>query len=243
MSRLLELGTIVTRAQQRADRENDGHISAAEWKSLVSEQYGDLYSVVAESGLRHFETTSTITSTGALYYTLPADHLSTVGIARILATTSMGAPPADVPSRFGLELREAMAQEHSLVSGATGEARYYAIVGENIWLYPTPPSGQTYQLRYIPQAPDLADGADDDEIDVVTPDGEAFLLWGVAVKARAKSDENVELAIMEREAARARLTEWAVMRAFHQPRRRIVDEGPGWDFSGGPDDGDWRWGR
>lgn len=232
MSRLVALSTLVERCQKRCDLEEEEHVSAAEWKELISEQYGDLYSVVAESGLRHFESTYTITSTGALYYALPADHLATVAIARILASTG------GTPSRFGNDLREIMAQEQSRASGQTGEARRYAVIANNVWLYPAPPSGHTYQLRYVAQSPQLGAAVDATEVDLVTPDGEAFLIWGVAVKALAKSESDTRVAALERDQAKARFKEWTILRALHQPRRKVVldDELDGSLL----DDSDWR---
>lgn len=232
MPRRLEMGTVVERCQRRADLENDGHISAAEWLALISEQYGELYALVAETGLRYFEYTSTLTTTGAAYVSEPSDHLATVRIDYLVNGTTTGERRA---------LDELMAQEQPRWSGrtASNEARAFALVDDRIYLYPTPPSGQSYEILYIPQPPDLSTFASDDCVDVVTPDGEAFLIWGVAVKALAKSESNVQLAIAEREAARERLVAWATMRAFNQPRRRISGE-----FDGplsGYDPADWRW--
>jgi hypothetical protein len=214
MPRRFAMSTLVTRCKQRADRENDDHISASEWKTLISEQYGDLFQVVAESGLRYFEYTSTLTATGAAYVSEPADHLSTVRIDYLADGTTTGTRRP---------LTEIMAQEQPYVSGQTGsEARYYALVDDRIYLYPTPPTGQSYEIVYIPQAPSLAAYADADTVDLVTADGELFLIWGVAVKALAKSESDVRLALSERDQARQRLLEWATLRAFNQPRRRFV---------------------
>jgi hypothetical protein len=37
MPRLMQMGTIVERARQRADKVHDDHIEEAEWKSYVDE--------------------------------------------------------------------------------------------------------------------------------------------------------------------------------------------------------------
>lgn len=206
------MGTLVTRCKQRCDLENDEHIPSAEWKSLISEQYGDLWSIVAAAGLRYWETESTITATGAASYAEPDDHLATVGLDFV---DSAG---------HRRPLDEIMVQERHRWIGLTGEAFAYALVDDAIVLYPKPASG-TYKLLYIPQPPDLSAFADGDAVDVVTPDGESFLLWGTAVKALAKSETDVNLAMAEREQARVRLQEWANMRSFNQPRRRIVRDG------------------
>jgi len=231
MPRRYQLTELVTRCKRRADLENSDHIAAAEWKALVSEGYGELFQTVADAGLQYFEYTSTIATTGAAYYDEPTDHLATISLERIINAAGS--------RRI---IREIMAQERARWAGRVGsEAIVFALVDDRIYLYPTPPSGQTYELLYIPQAPDLTAYDDTDLVDVVNAEGEAFLIWGVAVKAMSKGESNVQLAIAEREAARQRLHEWAVVRAFNQPRRRVVDD---FDVSDVPlSEGDWRWNR
>lgn len=215
MPRRFTMSDLVVKCQRRADKENDDHIAAAEWKALISEQYGDVYSVVAGTGMQYFQHTSTIATTGASYYDEPADHLSTVALDRIVDSAGTRR-----------SLQEIMAQERARFAGRSGsEARVFALVDDRIYLYPTPPSGQTYELLYIPQPPDLGSYADADVVDLVTPDGEAFLVWGVAVKALSKGEGDVRLALAERDAARGRLLEWAAERSINEPRRIIVDSG------------------
>jgi hypothetical protein len=56
MPRLIEMGDLIRRCQQRADKVGDDHIGGddtTEWHSLISEVYGaDVYCVVAESAGR-----------------------------------------------------------------------------------------------------------------------------------------------------------------------------------------------
>lgn len=105
----------------------------------------------------------------------------------------------------------------------TGDrARFYALVDDKIYLYPTPPTGQVYTLRYVPQPPDLTTFAGDDCVDVVTPDGHDFLIWSVSVRACGKTEADPSLAIREREAARERFEKSVQLRALTAPRRRIV---------------------
>ncbi len=224
MPRRMTMLALRTRCKQRADKENDPHISDPEWNSLISEQYGDLYSVVAQSGLRYFETTHTITATVAARYDEPDDHLATVGVDFVIGTAGQVRP-----------LMEIMAQEQPAWSGQVGEARAYTLIDDQILLFPKPTSG-TYTLRYIAQPPDLSSYVDADILDVVTADGEGFIVWGAAVKALSKSESDVRLAMAEREAARGRLAEWAALRAFNSPRRRTVF-GDDSDF----DAADWRY--
>lgn len=231
MPRRFTMATLRTRCQQRCDKEHDGSIGTSEWNALISEAFGELWNVVAESGLRYWEQTSTLTASGAASYDEPDDILALIGIDLLEEGTTTG------PRR---SLDEIMIQERSRWAGMTGEARCYALADDQLYLFPNPSSG-VYEWIYIPQSPDLSTYNDNDVVDVVTPEGERFLIWCVAVKALAKSESDVQLAIVERDSARERLREWAVMRAFSAPRRRIVVDGP--DYFGGPrDDADW-WNR
>lgn len=222
MPRLLLMGTAVTRCQQRANMEGDDSIAPAEWKSLISEVYGELYEEVADSGARYFETESTDTTTGAAYIDEPADQLSLVDNLEVLI---------DSAGRLR-RLKPLAAQERALYAGRSGEARRYAMIDDRIYLYPTPATGTQITLRYIPQSPDLSGYADGEAMDVVTAAGEAFLIWGVCLIGKSKDERFVDLASDQKEKARVRLQQWARNRAFHESPRRFVDDD---DIA----DGDW----
>jgi hypothetical protein len=216
MPRNLTMGDVLLRCQQRADKVGDDHIGGddtAEWQRLISEVYGDLFSVVAETGLRYFEYTATLTTDGTAYVDEPADMLSTIRLDYVPTTGQRR------------ELAELMQAEQPAMSNQIGtEARAYALVDDRIYLYPTPPTGQTYELLYIPQAPDLSTFASDDCIDVVNSYGEAFLIWGVAALALTKAKQDASQCFAMQDQYRERLSDWAVSRAFSNPRRRIVTD-------------------
>lgn len=213
MPRTQTLSTIRTRCKRRADLENSAHISDVEWNALISEQYGELYEIVAGTGLRYFETTHTITADGSASYDEPDDHGKTVGLDRVESDGTRYA------------LRPLMAQERTRYDTATRtHAAEYAIVDDLIYLYPRPDSG-TYELIYIAQPPDISAYADGDMIDMVCIYGEAFLVWGVTVKALSKSESNVQLAMMERDRNGQKLLEWAAERDANEPRRRVLEDG------------------
>lgn len=209
MPRRMTYTTALARVRQRADIEGDDHIADTELSAMMSAAYGEVYQEVANSGHRYWETTHTITADGSDSYDEPDDHLATIQLERVDASDR----------RYPLD--EIMAQERHLYAGQSGgEATLWCLVDDQIFLFPKPSSG-TYELTYIPQCPDLATYAGSDLFDVVTPDGEELFLWGSAVKALSKKSRDVRLAIAEREAARARLQQWAALRAFNGPRRRI----------------------
>jgi len=183
-----------TRIQRRCDKESDPSVQTPEWNALISEQYGELWSIVAQTGLRYFETVATYTTTGALYVTEPSDHYETVDVRRVY------------PNGTRSSLSEAMEQEVAQLQGVPGDAYKYSLIDDRLYLYPTPPAGQVYEMLYVPQPTDLSTYTDGSVVDVVTPDGEAFIVWGVSIKAMHKSESDVSLAVMEREAARIRFS-------------------------------------
>lgn len=216
MPRSYTLNDLIQRAQRRCDMEDDPAIEPDEWAKLISEAYGELYTVVFESGLEYFERALPVTSTGSQTIGEPVDHLSTVQVLYLV----------DATTRRYVALRELMAQERSIVSGMTSAsssfARAFALVDRLIYLYPTPPAGQVYEIRYVPQPPEFT-APSDVQVDVVTPDGLAFLLWNVAVMAGAKIEIDPSLAMSRLEAARDRFTTSVQLRALNAPRRRILD--------------------
>lgn len=234
MPKKLLMGDIVLRAQRRSDMEKSSPLSIPEWKSLVSEQYGELYSIVAKSSWRYFESASTITATGAASYPVPSDHDMHIGVDRVVDTT--GRTEA---------LGEVGVHERNAFSGQTGDARVFAVIGQNIVLGPRPLNG-TYIFTYVPQAPDISSISDTTEVDVVTADGEAFLIWGIAAKALPKTESSTVSAVEEREQARARLEQDCVLRSIANPRRRVVVHHPldalgyGYDDPFANDPASWR---
>ena len=221
MARSFTLSTLVTRAKQRAEMENASFISDPEWKGIISSAYAELYSILVASGMRYFESVDSVATDGNSAYALPADFLASIGVDYVVNAQG---------ERRALE--ELMVQERNYTAGVTGagESFAYALVGANLELYPTPPSGQTYEHRYVPQPADLSEAADGTSVDVVTPDGEQFLIWYAAVMALSKEESDVQVAMAERERFRQRVEEWAVMRALNSPRRPIVgDDDSYWD--------------
>lgn len=213
MSRLVQTGKLVSRSQRRCDKENDPSIAGDEWKELVSEAWGELYEAVAETGLRHFESTQAINANGAASYALPADHLSTIGVDLVAADGTR------------TQLRELMVQERNRYAGKTGTASYWSEAGSNLILYPKPAAG-SYELLYIPQAADISGNLDATTVDVVCAAGERFVIWAVAVKAGFKSQEQLADAVRERDQALAAAVNWATKRALNSARRIVVDDDP-----------------
>jgi len=215
MSRNVSMGTLVTSCQREADAEGDPSIAPPEWKRWISQQYAALYSIVVNAGLRYFEATNIFAANGATSYSLPADHDEYIGVDRAV----------DLASDNWTELGEIMVQERNRYGGFTGDATGFAVVGQGVMLYPRPTTG-TYRLVYVPQSPDISSLADSSNVDVVTGDGEALLVWGVAVRGIGKLRRDPSLAMTERNMAEARFSEDVKRRALVNPRRRVVVRPP-----------------
>lgn len=225
MPRLVEMGVIEARCQRRADLEGDDHIEHEEWLEIISEAYGELYSIVSDVARRYFERSSTLTTDGNSYVSEPSAHQSTIGLWYMPST---GRP---------YRLRELDPAQYDRWANRTGSyAERYEFIDDRLYLYPTPPTGQDYVMRYIPQAPDLSGFASDDCVDVVTAEGEAFLIWGAVVKAKSKSESDVRLAVIERDRMAEKVRDWAINRSMTEPRRMHVD----FDDDDPADPAEWR---
>ncbi len=212
MSRLVTLGVIVTRARQRAGRENDDSFGSNECKGLVSELYAELHAALKP--FRYYETEATITATGAASYAIPAAHGETAAIYRVLDAAGALTPLRPLPE-----------QHRPRYAGRTGEATRYALIGETIVLYPTPASG-TYKHVYTPQPTDLSSSSDSTNVDLVCIDGEKFVLWGVASLMRHKGDSDQQRSVMERDKALEGVQFWASQRYALDNRERVsADDG------------------
>lgn len=219
MPRPLPMIEIVRRCLRRVDLpDTGGPFTLPEVKSLVSEQYGQLYSHVVQSGMYYFYATETIIASGASSYPLPEDHDCTVGVDRTVDATGRTE-----------QLDELMVQERDILAGEIGDARYYAMVGQSIVLFPRPSTG-TYTHIYVPQSPDLSSLADASPVDLVTADGETLMIYGVAVKLSAKTELDPRMLIDERNAAEQRFVVDVGKRALVNPRRRIVRSTPFQDW-------------
>jgi len=165
-------------------------------------------------------------------YPLPVDMLTLLGVDYLVNSTT------GERSR----LRWIMHPHRNLWTGDTGaHAAAFSLEGQYIRLYPPGASGEVYYMIYVPQAPDLVHENDNYQVDVVTADGENFLLWGAAVTALQSRRQDVSGALAERERARSRVVNWAQNRVAGESRYQVVDDE--YDEPWAYDAGDWRWNR
>lgn len=206
MPRSVTIANLITRVRQAADLENDTHVSDAEMQTRLSEMVGEMQALVSSCGLAYFKSEATISLTT---FAIPADHLATIGVAY-----------EDSAGRRR-PLTEIMEQERNNWVGATGEAQVYILNAQTIELYPVPSTG-TYKHTYVPQPTDIGSSATSTTVDLVTPDGEAFVVEGMCAKVLRKSETDTQGYILARNEARERLKDWAMARSLNTPRRLVV---------------------
>ena len=224
MARNFTIAALITKGRRRCGQENRDLLSAAEWQDELSTICSEFQGLIVDSGSRVFETEQTITADGSAGYDLPADFLAEVGVDRLIGTRREHLTPL-------------LVQERNHTSGSTGDARFYSLVGDQIRLFPNPASG-TYYLVYAPQCPDYTVIADTTEIDVITPAGENYFTWSLALAGGVKEESDLTPYYEKQvEKYRARIEKWAMQRMLTAPIRRYVEYGsPDNPF---PDD----WGR
>lgn len=213
MAHTLTLGSLVTLCRQRCGNDLSGPLDDPEYKSLISEVYGELHAMTAEKGARYFQTEATITTTGAVTYALPSNHLDTIGVDRILSgTTGLRAPVYGPISP----------QERTRLMGLSGPASRFGIEGANLALYPVPPSG-TYMHLYVPQPTDYSTSVDTTSIDLLNIYGRKFVIWAVASIAQHKGTDSQQRAVDEAAKALAQVEYLACLRAAAQPSYCVPD--------------------
>lgn len=217
MPLFVTVGELVRGAQQLANRVAtqagtiaDSQIDPAEWKSRASSMFGRLHAAVVPTGARVYEVEVALDLNNLA---VPADHYMSIGV--------------DIfrNGRFYRELPELMIEERNdlSTSNSSTEAAAWALVGNNIRLYPTTTRG-TYKHIYVPQPADLSTAADDQLVDVLNTAGRDLIEWGTAAIALHRDDSNQSRAIAERDDAEERLKEWAIKRSLTQPKRQKIFE-------------------
>jgi len=213
MSRLFTIAKLIQRGRQRCDQENRDILSAAEWQAELSTIWGEFQGLIVESGTRYFESTSSFTTvSGTADYSLPADFMATIGLDNVRT------------DGHRIELGELLAQERNVYSfGSGGYPEAFALIGQNIRIYPTPTGAHDMELIYAPQAADVSESVTTTELDVITPDGESFFIWSLALIGGIKEESDMVQTYERRMTeARKRVVNWASQQSLHTPKRRYV---------------------
>lgn len=207
--------------------EGDPSIGATEWYALLAESYGEAYEAIAAEGTRYFEYTHTYTTDGTNQLTEQVDQLAVVDQLELILDASTGRCR---------RLHPITPQQRAALSGRTGTPRFYELVDDTWYLYPTPPTGTQLTLRYIAQCPDLTGYNASDLVDCYCAAGQKFVVYAAAAAAVQKSKNDASALLTEREVQRKLLSEWASDRAMNAQPVWYVDDGTDDDLPQ-----DWCW--
>lgn len=226
MGRTFTIAQLMDMAKEATDQENHSAISDTTWQDWISTAYAQLYDVLRKSGMRYFESELSLT---AQTTALPADFLALRSVDYVY----------DAAGRRR-ELYCIMPGERNRFIAETGtDPVAYELVGSNVTVYPAASATKVCKLVYVPQPTKLnSPTATSTSVDVVTPDGEDFIVWSVALRARDKLEQDMMAARDRVALAKANLEEDAFLRELENPRRPVVRDdmldGMGGRTPGGP---------
>lgn len=226
--RTYTIAQLITRIRAVADiNGTDVFVTDAELQVQMDEGYSELVDILARASIHQFETSYSFTTTGATdTYAIPSDHYKSLAVDYKYAT-----------DRY-VKVDPLMFEErNNFMLGINGSARGWRLVGENIVLYPKPPSGQVYRLIYIPAPANISTSSTSTTIDGIAGWEEYIVQYVVRfVKTKQEDDAGVAKAQAHLDRLADRINE---MDQDRQPPQRITDvnEGP-WDW-----DPNFFWGR
>lgn len=225
MARNVTITDLITRAKRVAGMENESSVSDAEWQIYVVQAKAEMDMIVQNTGCDALVTEQSIVSNGSsVLPDLPGEE----GLEQIRSVEYR------VSSTVRRRLRRIMREERDDFQGATGsEAVGYFVQGHDaltaagIYLYPTPPTGQTYVVTYEPLDDQTLEDADPStSIDTLTVHGEKFIRYTAAAEVLAHEESDPNFALMKAAEAKERLEWWAINRMREEGRRIVepVDE-------------------
>lgn len=206
MPRTFTLAQLRQRVRELVDIEGNRHFTDSEVNSRISSAYAKYYAKLVASGLGYAgEKTQTIFTVGTNTYAMPTDHMSTLRVDYRYST------------ELWQELEEVLVQEINRYQTTGSQAFGFRLVGGNILLYPTPPSGQTYRHIYVPAPADLT--TDTQTVDGVAGFEDAVVLDAAIRCLIKKEDADTSSLLRERDLVDARIQEEAEMRLLTKSRR------------------------
>jgi hypothetical protein len=169
---IVTLGSLRSQSQERSDQLNSTFLSTSEWNRNIMGSYKELYDLlIAAYGTDYYVNTPVTfqTNGSSMFFPLPdgtttftngltGSTITPPAFYKLLGVDlqiSRGSPGSYVtirPFNFSDRNRYAVPNFQSFY-GVTNLR--YRLDGNNLWLTPTPASGQTIQLWYIPRPSDI----------------------------------------------------------------------------------------
>lgn len=228
MARTFTLLQLRNKVRQRSDTEGSRLVSEPEVTDLINTAYAELYELLVQSGEHYFESTQPFTTAGSGTAT---------GTIPVNADFCQALRLDYLPdSQNRIRIPKVLASELDLFTATGSLALGHRIVGSNIILYPAPPAGQNFELKYVPAAPLLVN--DGDLVDGVQG-WEELVVVHAAIKVGIKGETDVSELLRERDELRVRISTAA-------EDRQLLSTGRVTDVGDPPyerDAADWRVGR
>lgn len=208
----LSLGQIRLMSQQRADRVNSNFVTMPEWNTYISQSYFELYDLLVTVYEDYFATSHSFTSDGSTYqFTLPDDFYKLLGVDCGLPNSTNGFVTV---SKFDFIDRNRYVYP-SLTSTFLGVFNLqYRLFGNTLYFIPTPSSGQSLRMWYIPK---LTQPLQDTDILKGVSGWTEYIIIDAAIKALQKEESDVTVLAAQKMAMMKRIEESAMNRDAGQP--------------------------
>mgnify|MGYP003751714377 CR=1 FL=1 len=236
----VSLAQVRLMAQWASDMQNSGFITIPEWNSYINQSYFELYDLLVDQYEDYFvQTPYSFTTDGTTQqYPLPNDFYKLIGVDCGLPAQSNG---YFTVKKFDFISRNRYVYPN-LSSSLLGVFNFqYRLVGNTIMFIPTPSSGQTVRIWYVPKLTQLLQ-----ETDILTgvSGWSEYVIVDAAIKALRKEESDVTLLMNQKMALLKRIEDSSMNRDAGQPdtisdtrswgeRFGSTSSGSGWDGNWG----------
>lgn len=189
--------------------ENSTFVTDPEITNYINASIGELYDVIIQHyGEDYYVSTDTINVTAnTSSYALPSDFYKLLGADLVLDSNR-----SVTLKRFNFNERN----KSTVLQDRTPYRYRYHLVGDNIEFRPTPNSGDTVKLWYIPLPVELSDDADE----VKGFSGwEEYIIIDAAIKCLQKEESDVGVLFGQKQAMLQRIETAAENRTVAEPSR------------------------
>lgn len=208
----LSLGQLRLMSKQRADMTNSNFVTDPEWNTYINQSYFELYDLLVTSYEDYFlKAPLTITTDGNNQFTLPTDFYKLMGVDLGLN----GSDKAYVTlKKFDFIARNRFIYPQITTTFLGVFNLQYRLMGNTLMLIPTPQSGQTLRVWYIPKLTQLLQ---DNDIASGVSGWTEYLICDAAIKAMQKEESDVSVLMAQKQMLIKRIEESSMNRDAGQP--------------------------
>lgn len=243
----MSLAQVRLSAQQEADRVGSNFVSSSEWALYINQSYFELYDLLVTLYEDYFLAPAfSIVTNGQQFYNLPDGLTVTDSVTGLVAApyykmlgvdcglgNSTNAWSSLKKFDFSSRNRYVFPNVQSTYLGVFN--LQYRVMGNQIQFIPTPSSGQTVRLWYIPRLKQLCQ--DTDIMDGISGWTE-YVIVDAVIKALMKEEGDVSGLMLRKEALLKRIEDSAMNRDAGQPDTISDTRGAGgWGWGGAGFDG------